>query len=109
MVLAMLWAQKIIYGKKTFAQVPKLLKDDVREILIDVARKGEAVLADPSPWVLVTKTSENGTTVAVRAWGKPEDWGRVYYYLLEEGKKALDAAGIAIPHSQMDVHIVTPT
>ena len=83
--------------------------DHVREVLIDMARKGDAVLEDPSPWVLVTRTSENGTTVAVRAWGKPEDWGRVYYYLLEEGKKALDAAGIAIPHSQMDVHIVTPT
>ncbi len=79
--------------------------DKVRSILIDLARKGDAVLEDPSPWVLITKTSENGTTVAVRAWGKPEDWGRVYYYLLEEGKKALDREGIRIPHSQMDVHI----
>ena len=32
-MMAMLWAQKIILGKKTFAQVPKLLKDQVREIL----------------------------------------------------------------------------
>ena len=34
-MMAMLWAQQIIYGKKTFAQVPRLLKDQVREILID--------------------------------------------------------------------------
>ena len=34
-MLAMLWAQQIILGKKTFAQVPKLLKDRVREILED--------------------------------------------------------------------------
>lgn len=34
-MMAMLWAQQIILGKKTFAQVPKLLKDQVREILID--------------------------------------------------------------------------
>lgn len=39
MLLAMLWAQKIIYGKKTFAQVPKLLKDDVREILIESGKE----------------------------------------------------------------------
>lgn len=32
-MMAMLWAQKIILGKKTFAEVPRLLKDQVREIL----------------------------------------------------------------------------
>lgn len=32
-MLAMLWAQKIMYGKKTFAQVPRLLKEQVAEIL----------------------------------------------------------------------------
>ncbi|WP_330375708.1 hypothetical protein [Butyrivibrio proteoclasticus] len=34
-MIAMLWAQKIMYGKKTFAQVPRLLKEQVREILIE--------------------------------------------------------------------------
>lgn len=34
-MMAMLWAQQIMLGKKTFAQVPNLLKDKVREILID--------------------------------------------------------------------------
>lgn len=34
-MMAMLWAQQIMLGKKTFAQVPRLLKDAVREILID--------------------------------------------------------------------------
>ena len=32
-MMAMLWAQQIMLGKKTFAQVPKLLKDKVAEIL----------------------------------------------------------------------------
>ena len=35
-MMAMLWAQQIILGKKTFSQVPKLLKEQVREILIDL-------------------------------------------------------------------------
>jgi len=34
-MMAMLWAQKIMLGKKTFAQVPRLLKEQVREILIE--------------------------------------------------------------------------
>ena len=34
-MMAMLWAQKIILGKKTFADVPAKLKDQVAEILIE--------------------------------------------------------------------------
>ena len=34
-MMAMLWAQQIMLGKKTFAQVPRLLKDQVKDILID--------------------------------------------------------------------------
>ena len=34
-MMAMLWAQQIMLGKKIFAQVPRLLKDKVREVLID--------------------------------------------------------------------------
>ena len=34
-MMAMLWAQQIMLGKKTFSQVPAKLKEQVREILID--------------------------------------------------------------------------
>lgn len=34
-MMAMLWAQQIMLGKKTFKQVPRLLKDKVRELLVD--------------------------------------------------------------------------
>ena len=34
-MMAMLWAQQIILGKKTFAQVPRLLREQVAEILRD--------------------------------------------------------------------------
>lgn len=34
-MMAMIWAQQIMIGKKTYAQVPRLLKEKVREILID--------------------------------------------------------------------------
>lgn len=35
LMMAMLWAQKIMLGKKKFSEVPRLLKDQVREILIE--------------------------------------------------------------------------
>lgn len=34
-MMAMLWCQQIILGKKTFSQVPAKLKEQVRELLID--------------------------------------------------------------------------
>ena len=34
-MIAMLWAQQIMLGKKTYSQVPRLLKDKVKEVLID--------------------------------------------------------------------------
>ncbi|MBT9753761.1 hypothetical protein GPK80_17425, partial [Coprococcus comes] len=34
-MIALLWAQQIMLGKKTYSQVPRLLKDKVKEVLID--------------------------------------------------------------------------
>jgi len=42
-MMAMLWANQIMLGKKTFAQVPRLLKEKVRELLVDA---GYAELTD---------------------------------------------------------------
>lgn len=34
-MIAMLWAQRIMNGKKTYNDVPRLLKEQVKEILIE--------------------------------------------------------------------------
>ena len=34
-MMAMLWAQQIMLGKKKYSDVPRLLKEKVKEILID--------------------------------------------------------------------------
>lgn len=34
-VIAMLWAQRVVLGKKAFSDVPRLLKEQVEEILIE--------------------------------------------------------------------------
>ena len=38
-MIAKLWANEIISGNKTFEQVPRLLKDKVRAILIEGNRQ----------------------------------------------------------------------
>lgn len=42
-MMAMLWAQQVMLGKKTFEQVPRLLKEKVREILTDSGMEELAV------------------------------------------------------------------
>ena len=34
-MMAMLWTQQIMYGKKTYSQVPAKLRDQVAELLRD--------------------------------------------------------------------------
>lgn len=34
-MMGLLWAQQIMLGKKKYADVPRLLKEQVKEILID--------------------------------------------------------------------------
>lgn len=34
-MMAMLWAQQIMLGKKTYSQAPRLLKEKIKEILTD--------------------------------------------------------------------------
>ena len=42
-MMAMLWAQQIMLEKKTYAQVPRLLKEQVKEILIDSGMENIAI------------------------------------------------------------------
>lgn len=38
-MMAMLWANQIILGKKKFSEVPRLLKEKVKEILVDAGMR----------------------------------------------------------------------
>lgn len=39
LMMAMLWAQQIMLGRAAFADVPRLLKDKVKELLVDSGYK----------------------------------------------------------------------
>ena len=89
----------------TFAISYKADMQQVMDVLMDLARKNASVLSDPAPVIHVTACAENGVNYVVRVWCKNTDYWDINFYLLEEGKKALDRAGIEIPYPQMDVHL----
>ena len=39
LMMAMLWVNQILLGKKTYAEVPRLLKAKVKELLIDAGHE----------------------------------------------------------------------
>lgn len=77
----------------------------VMDVLMEVVRKNGAVLSDPAPAVHVSACGESAVNYVVRAWCRNADYWELHFYLLEEGKRALDRAGIEIPYPQLDVHI----
>ena len=79
--------------------------DRVFEVLKGVIRANPGVLADPEPVVHLTECADSCLKFTVRLWCQSKDYWDVFFYLMEEGKRALDRAGIEIPYPQMDVHI----
>ena len=79
--------------------------DKVFQVLTDLAKSHPAVFTEPAPVVHLSAFGENSLTVFVRIWCNSSDYWDINFYLLEEGKRALDKAGIEIPYPQMDVHM----
>lgn len=63
------------------------------------------VLEEPAPFVGVSELGDSSVNLAVRPFTKPVDYWNVYFHVYEEGKLALEAAGLTIPFPQMDVHL----
>ncbi len=78
---------------------------DAKDVLMKVMESHPSILAEPAPFVGVSELADSSVNLTVRSFTKPEDYWAVYFYVLEEGKIALDKAGISIPFPQMDVHM----
>jgi small conductance mechanosensitive channel len=66
-------------------------------VLAGVARAHDRVLPDPEPWVGVTDLRDSAVEVTLQAWVEVDDWWQVRADLIQQGKEALDAAGVEIP------------
>lgn len=76
-----------------------------KDVLMGIIENHPKVLKDPAPFVGVKELADSSVNLAVRPYTKPGDYWDVYFYVYEEGKIALDKAGIRIPFPQMDVHM----
>ena len=69
-----------------------------KDVLMDVMLSNKNILKDPAPTVNVSELADSSVNFAVRPWATPENYWNVYFGILEEGKNALDKAGIEIPY-----------
>lgn len=76
-----------------------------KQILNDVVKADERVLAEPAPTIAVSALAESSVNFVVRPWVKSTDYWAVYFDLNEKIKMAFDQAGVEIPFPQMDVHL----
>ena len=79
--------------------------DTVYRILNELVANQDGILPDPAPQIVLFKCADSSLDFAVRVWVKTDDYWPLNFRLLDEGKRALDAAGISIPFPQMDVHV----
>ncbi len=78
---------------------------EAKDILMGIIENHPKVLKEPAPFVGVSELADSSVNLAVRPYSKPEDYWEVYFHTYEEGKYALDKAGISIPFPQVDVHL----
>ncbi len=76
-----------------------------KEVLVAMAKDVPHVVEAPAPVVAVSELADSSVNLVVRPFCKPEDYWDVYFATVEGAKLALDAAGIAIPFPQRDVHL----
>ena len=79
--------------------------DKVRNVISQVLKEDERVLADPEATIGVLELADSSVNFAVRPWVKTADYWPVYFDLNEKIKKRFDAQGITIPFPQQDVYL----
>ncbi|SFN07795.1 small conductance mechanosensitive channel [Izhakiella capsodis] len=79
--------------------------DEVIELLRSVVEADERVLQDMGIQIGLNELAASSLNFVVRCWSKSNDLQAVYWDLLKNFKRALDARNIGIPYPQMDVHL----
>lgn len=78
-----------------------------KDILLDLVNEQETVMQieGKAPMIAVASLTENAVELTLRYWAKNEDFWALRWFVLEEAKERLEAAGITIPFPQRDVHL----
>lgn len=76
-----------------------------KEIMLAVAEKDPARLADEDAVVFVDNLGASSVDIGIRVWVSAADYWPARWRLMENIKYALDEKGISIPYQQIDVQI----
>ena len=79
--------------------------DQVIALLRDVVEADERVLKDMGIQIGLNELAASSVNYVVRCWSNAGDLQNVYWDLMKNFKRTLDAHGIGIPYPQMDVHL----
>jgi small conductance mechanosensitive channel len=77
----------------------------VKRLLAEILAADSRVLAEPPPVIFVQSLGENGVSIAVRPWVKPDDYWSLQWDVPERVKLRFDAEGVTIPFPQRDVRV----
>ncbi len=76
-----------------------------REILLKIAQDHPQVLAEPAPFVQVSKLGESSVDLTLYAWTQTRDYGDTRSQLLEAVRTDIIGNGLNIPYPQRDLHV----
>jgi len=79
--------------------------DQVIALLREVVEADERVLKEMGIQIGLNELAASSLNFVVRCWSKSGDLQNVYWDLMKNFKRTLDAHGIGIPYPQMDVHL----
>jgi small-conductance mechanosensitive channel len=80
----------------------------VMDVLIEIARKHPAVLADPAPMVVFDRFADSSLNFTLLCWSLVQRWFLTRSELTIAINNAFKEAGIQIPFPQQDVHVHWP-
>lgn len=75
-----------------------------RDVLMQVMNDHALVMQDPPPSVKVAELGDSSVNLKLLPYAKTPDFWTVFHDIQEQGKEALDAAGIEIPFPQRVIH-----
>jgi len=108
-----LWNKRIINYSRLGTRLVDLkfgvaYEDDIpkgKDTLLKAARDDARTRQDPAPVVFVDELGDSSVVLRLRVWAANADYWELRRALTENGKAALEAAGLTIPFPQRDLHI----
>lgn len=79
--------------------------DKAREVILAVIHSIPQIHGNPEPFIQLGMLADSSVNITVRVWANNADYWDVHFSMLEQVKKALDAAGIRIPCPQRNIFI----